>query len=129
MAAEKFAVIFADEGMERERHLHVKKNYTLLSVSAPLQDYLASRNALVGTARDILPHRAWGTDDVGEMIYHGKRTLSDGSFVILLRYQDELLVKPVEAADAEKISRWCKVGNKLTLDKNGRHPLGASQQP
>lgn len=127
-AADKFNVTFADEGMEQERRLQAQKKSEAVNVLAPLQDYLASRNALLGKVSDVIPHRAWTARDLGEMIYQGKRTLRDGSSVILLRYQGEMVVKPVTPTHAADISRRCQVGGNLILDKNGHYKLGVGKQ-
>lgn len=109
-------VRFQDTGLEqeRQRQLQAKGNsQAQAALPAPLQAYVAARNQLRAKVTDILSHRAWQPQDAtGEGIYQGRRTLSDGSSVMLIEKSAEMLVKPLHS---EQEVSGLKVGTRLQL--------------
>lgn len=120
-------VKFADPALERVRQASLPRERHKAPAPEPelsgAPKYIAERNALVGKAPDVLPHRLWTPKDAGWAIYAGRRHFSDGSEGVLLRRNNEIQVLQVSPAQAAKASTWI-VGQDVATDERGRfiHP-------
>lgn len=130
-------VVFADSEMEKIRRANngerkkfiaremrqakktEKTEKTEQASSEDIKCWIDSRNDRREQIPSILPHRLWSSTDVGKAIYRGRRKISNGSEVILLERNGEMLVKSSSARVVAKASRW-KVGKTVTLDRKGR---------
>lgn len=108
---------FKDAGLEQERQRQLQAkvdSQAIAALPAPLQAYLDARNQLRAKVKDLLNHRVWQPQDAtGEGIYQGRRTLSDGSSVMLIEKSAEILVKPL---NSEQVASGLKVGTRLQLE-------------
>jgi hypothetical protein len=120
----QLAVTFADPAMEaerarlaalREKPAQQKPEHATDALHA----FVASRNAQRDKICSITYHRPWEPADAGPVEYQGRRKLSDGAEVVLLKRGEEMLVKPVTEAQAAKASTW-KVGQEIETDNRGR---------
>lgn len=120
----QLAVTFSDPAMEAERArlaaIRQKEDQqSPAQTTDALQAFVASRNAQRDKISSITYHRPWTPADAGPVEYQGRRKLSDGAEVVLLKRGEEMLVKPVTTAQAAKASTW-KVGQQITTDNRGR---------
>lgn len=121
-ATRGLSVTFADPTMEAARAAAAAPPAPTPVTPEPadaVAQFIRSRNETRARASDITHHRRWTSADAGPAEYGGRRTLSDGSEVVLLRKDGDTLVKPVTAAQAAKASRW-KIGEAVTTDDRGR---------
>lgn len=115
------AITFKDSGLEAERRRQVQnlqKNQGVEPLSPALEAFITQRNLLKEKVRDVLPHRAWTSADTDDLIYQGRRNLTDGSQAVLLEKDGTMLVRPVGKDELQGL----KVGQKLTLDEQGKTP-------
>lgn len=120
-AQHQMAVTFKDEALEQERQQLIEqaKPSSLFaegSIPPALQAYITQRNLMRERVQNLKPHRAWTAQDKGTVIYQGRRTLADGSEVVLLETQEAMLVKPVQRSQD---FRSFAVGQTIQLDEKG----------
>lgn len=87
--------------------------------TAAVTDWIKNRNKTRENLSSIDYHRLWSSNDAGRAIYQGRRHMSDGTEVLLLKRGDEMLVKPASASVVSKAAKW-KVGRSVNLDARGR---------
>lgn len=87
--------------------------------SEAVSNWINKRNEQRDKISSVDYHRVWNSEDAGNAIYQGRRKMEDGSEVLLLKKDDELLVKPSGARVVAKASKW-KLGQAVQLDSRGR---------
>ena len=105
----KMPVRFQSDALEQQRMTRLGEMVS--SEKTPLHNYIERRNEWVGKASDVLPHRECLASDTGEAVYRGRRNLSDGSQVILLENNSEILVKPVKENELLNL----RIGQSVTV--------------
>ncbi len=106
-------VQFKDSALEKQRQQAIAVSKQKKPSQSPaLYAFIQQRNLMREKVSDVLAHRLWQASDTGEVIYEGRRNLTDGSQAILLRRGDEMLVKPVKDTEARNL----KVGQVLLLE-------------
>lgn len=95
------------------------------SVDAPernpahvLREWIDRRNDTMEKISSIVVFREWQAGDAGEGTYQGKRTLGDGTKVLLVQRGDDILVKPATPTEISKSASW-PVGSTVTMDAGG----------
>lgn len=120
-AQHQMAVTFKEEALEQERKRLIQAQKSSLfadgSIQPALQAYITQRNLMRERVKDLKPHRAWTTQDIGTAIYQGRRTLTDGSEAVLLETKEAMLVKPVQRPED---FRSFSVGQTVQLDEKGQ---------
>ena len=86
--------------------------------NSAIADWIVQRNALVGKAKDVLPHQMLQKDEHGEFIYRGIRDI-DGKSVVLLERNNIIWIKPITTEQKNFAHNKFRRGEKLTLDKHG----------
>jgi len=87
-------------------------------VMTPAEKYIAERTAKRAKGLDIPPHvLADPTTHVGTLAFAGVREI-DGQRLALLKRQDDILVLPIDAATAQRLTR-VKIGDLLTITPTG----------
>lgn len=81
--------------------------------------WIDDRNKARDKISSIDYHRLWNASDAGKAIYQGRRSMLDGSEVLLFKRNDEMLVKPASQQVVAKAAKW-KIGRIVTLDSRGR---------
>lgn len=117
-AALKLDITFSDCALEEERRRLVVNRAAPIP-SPALVAFIAEQNKLVHGLSSGLAFRAWPAGDAGEVIYHGRRSLKDGSQVLLFRKGAEMLVKPASEDEIRKAGSWPH-GSAINLDRMGR---------
>ena len=95
-----------------------------------IADWIAQRNALVGKAKDVLPHQLLAKkDEQGEFVYRGIREI-DGQSVVLLERDNTIWIKAITAEQKNFARNKFTRGEQLTLDKHGyfRPPQSQSKK-
>ena len=87
-------------------------------------EWVESRNKNRDKISSIDYHRLWAPTDAGTALYQGRRSMKDGSEVLLLKRGDEMLVKPSGPQVVAKASKW-KLGQSVQLDARGRFITGS----
>lgn len=125
-AQHQMAVTFKDEALEQERQqliqqstMQAKQSALVADDSIPLalQAYITQRNLVRERVQNLKFHRAWTAQDKGTVIYQGRRTLTDGSEVVLLETKEATLVKRVQRSENFKN---ISVGQAVQLDEKGQ---------
>ncbi|MDO4777672.1 MAG: TraI/MobA(P) family conjugative relaxase [Cardiobacteriaceae bacterium] len=88
------------------------------SPDARLAAWIASRNALVGKARDVIEHRALDGRQ-GEFIYRGHRRLDADLAVALLERDGVMWVMPVSAKQQALLAQQGKRGDSVQVRAHG----------
>lgn len=88
------------------------------SPDARLAAWIASRNALVGKARDVIEHRALNGRQ-GEFIYRGHRRLDADFAVALLEKDGVMWVMPVSAKQQALLAQQGKRGDSVQVRAHG----------
>lgn len=124
-------VVFADPAMESQRKAvqEAKKPSTKEegkdepeSAEKPsnlVTSWIESRNKTREKISSLDYHRSWEKTDAGKATYQGKRTMKDGSEVLLLKRGNEMLVHPVSSNVAAKATKL-RVGQTVQIDARGR---------
>lgn len=117
----RMAVTFKDEQMEAERQrlckLMENQAKAASEKSSPaLEAFITQRNKLGEQIKDILPHRLWTKQDSGDLMFQGRRNLTDGTQAVLLQKGQEMLVKPIQSHEFQGV----KVGQRITLSEQGQ---------
>ena len=86
------------------------------TLSPALEAFITQRNKLRDKVSDILPHRVWTAADRGDLMYQGRRNLTDGTQAVLLQKDDEMLVKPVQPNEFQGL----KVGQTVSINEQGQ---------
>lgn len=107
----------ADAPMQKPKPEDAKKKAG--EPTAAVMDWIEKRNKTRDKLSSIDYHRLWSSKDAGRAIYQGRRNMSDGTEVILLKRGGETLVKPATANVVSKAAKW-KVGRSVNLDARGR---------
>ena len=94
--------------------------------NSAIADWIVQRNALVGKAKDVLPHQMLQKDEYGEFIYRGIRDI-DGKSVVLLERNNIICIKPITTEQKNFARNKFHRGDKLTLDKHGYFHLTQPQ--
>jgi len=81
--------------------------------------WIGSRNQARESVSSLEPHRLWQPSDAGSAIYQGRLHMTDGSEVLLLRREGEILVKPSTTHMVAKASKW-KIGRSVHVSRHGR---------
>jgi hypothetical protein len=103
--------------LEAERQRLTQESHRRIEPLSPaLSAFMTQRNLLREKVSDILPHRAWTENDVGEAIYQGRRNLTDGSQVALFQKGHEMLVKPIQSKEYHGLT----VGQTIHLNNRGQ---------
>lgn len=132
-ALHKFDLEFSDENMQKiykneinkrtddKRTEKEKENISNINVyqRSIVNQWINKRNETRDKIETIEYNRLWTPDDVGNVIYKGRRKMIDGSEIILLKKGNEMLIKPVSERVAAKASKL-KVGQPLKIDARGR---------
>ncbi|WP_284948019.1 TraI/MobA(P) family conjugative relaxase [Acidisoma cladoniae] len=131
-AIEGMNVTFADPAMEAERQRQVREHQARQAgrPAAPpatgktqadpeLAAFIERRNDARSKVSEILPHRAWGPSDAGEVVYRGRRQLGEGREVLLFDRDGETLVKNATPAQAARAST-IRIGDAVDVDARGR---------
>jgi hypothetical protein len=113
-AAFKLNLTFADTGLETERQARLDRSHT--PGPSPLDDFIALQNKIA--YRLSLPHhyRAWAPTDAGAFYYSGRQTLSDGSQILLLKKDNQIIVKAAGIDEIRKSEHWTS-GERLHFDR------------
>ncbi len=117
----RMSVTFKDSALEAERQRLCKlidsqapgKTETL---SPALEAFITQRNKLRDKVSGILPHRVWTAADRGDLMYQGRRNLTDGTQAVLLQKHQEMLVKPVQPNEFQGF----KVGQTVSINEQGQ---------
>ncbi len=117
-SALKLGVTFSDSAMEEERQRLIMNNAARLP-SAVLATFVDGQNKLAHTLSSGYVYRLWTSGDAGEVIYCGRRTLTDGSEALLFRRGTEMLIKAASGEEAQKAEVW-QHGAKICFDRSGR---------
>jgi hypothetical protein len=117
-AALKPGIAFSDSALEAERRRLIVSQ-AAPAPPAPLVAFIAEQNNIAHGLSTGLTFRAWPAGDTGAVIYHGNRSLKDGSQALLFRKGAAMLVKLASEDEIRKASTW-PLGSVLCLDRTGR---------
>lgn len=102
-ARDKLNVYFKDQAAEQERQrllLVFEREEARLAAAV----FVARRNAERANKPEIPEHRLWRDTDIGEAICERVEDLGEDSYAAVLRRNDEILVKPLIAAEVSTFS-------------------------
>lgn len=83
-----------------------------------LNTWIAARNQLVGTAKDVQEHRHFGKA-AGSFVHQGTRQIAKGQFVALLSQDGITYVKPISAAQ-QRFLKTIRRGAWLEVNAQGQ---------
>ena len=96
-----------------------EKAQNRVPTSPAVEKWIAERNESRDKISSLNYHREWQSSDAGKATYQGRRRLEDGIEVLLLKRNDETLVKPSTSRVVAKATTW-KIGREVELDARGR---------
>ena len=117
----RMPVTFKDAALEAERQrlcgeMDSQAKGKPETLTPALAAFITQRNKLRDKVSDILPHRVWTAADRGDLMYQGRRNLTDGTQVVLLQKDQEMLVKPVQTNEFQGL----KVGQAVSINEQGQ---------
>lgn len=117
----RMPVIFKNPDLEAERQRLCREMDSQVqgkteTLSPALKAFMTQRNKLRNRVSNLLPHRVWTTADRGDLMYQGRRNLTDGTQAILLQTGNEMLVKPVESNEFQGL----KIGQMVSINEHGQ---------
>jgi hypothetical protein len=101
-ARDRLDVAFQDPEHERER-VRLLAAYERQDAEIASRIFVGTQNAARAARPELAPHRLWTESDAGEAIVEKLLPLDEGAHALLLRKGDEILVKPVIAAETARM--------------------------
>lgn len=123
-------ISFADPALQASREALLSGQNKRDVRDGVLGAFLQSRNSIRDKHSDILYHREWSKADAAatDCCYQGRRRLADGSHVVLLSRNDEMLVRRVSAAQARGLGKELTVGDPVQVSASGAVRRRSTQQ-